>query len=50
MLTGYKDYCVDYYITKPFTPSQLLTGVRLAIGESTEEDIVAPKKVAKEVK
>lgn len=29
VLAGYKDYGVEYYITKPFTSRQLLAGVKL---------------------
>ena len=29
LLSGYNDYCVEYYITKPFTAQQLLAGVKL---------------------
>jgi two-component system alkaline phosphatase synthesis response regulator PhoP len=31
VLTGYKDYGVDYYITKPFTTRQLLAGIKLVL-------------------
>ena len=31
LITGYKDYCVDYYITKPFTSRQLLHGIEIAM-------------------
>ncbi len=40
LITGYKDYAVDYYIPKPFTTRQLLSGIELIIGpeeESTPE-------------
>ena len=33
LLTGYKDYAVDYYIPKPFTTRQLLAGINLVIGQ-----------------
>ena len=36
VLTGYRDYACDYYITKPFTSAQLLQGVALVLSE--EED------------
>lgn len=32
VIAGYKDYMVDYYITKPFTTRQLLTGIKLVLG------------------
>lgn len=32
LITGYKDYGVEYYITKPFTTRQLLVGIKLVIG------------------
>lgn len=32
LLTGYKDYGVEYYITKPFTTRQLLAGIKLVLG------------------
>ena len=32
LITGYKDYGVEYYITKPFTTRQLLAGVKLVLG------------------
>jgi CheY-like chemotaxis protein len=32
LLTAYKDYGVEYYITKPFTTRQLLTGIELVLG------------------
>ena len=31
VLSGYKDYGVEYYITKPFTTRQLLAGVKLVL-------------------
>ncbi len=34
LITGYKDYSVDYYIPKPFTTRQLLAGINLILGES----------------
>jgi DNA-binding response OmpR family regulator len=33
LITGYKDYSVDYYIPKPFTTRQLLAGINLILGE-----------------
>ncbi len=40
LITGYKDYAVDYYIPKPFTTRQLLSGIELIIGpeDGTESD------------
>lgn len=32
VLSGYKDYGVEYYITKPFTSRQLLAGIKLYLG------------------
>lgn len=37
LITGYKDYAVDYYIPKPFTTRQLLAGVDLIIGADEGE-------------
>ncbi len=34
LITGYKDYGVEYYITKPFTTRQLLAGIKLILGYS----------------
>ena len=34
VLLGYKDYGVEYYITKPFTTRQLLAGIKLILGYS----------------
>jgi CheY-like chemotaxis protein len=31
ILSGYQDYAVEYYITKPFTPRELLNGVELIL-------------------
>ena len=31
VIIGYKDYGVEYYITKPFTTRQLLAGVELVL-------------------
>lgn len=31
MITGYKDFAVDYYIPKPFTSRQLLSGIKLIL-------------------
>lgn len=36
LITGYKDYAVDYYIPKPFTTRQLLSGIELIIGPEEE--------------
>lgn len=32
LITGYKDFSVDYYIPKPFTTRQLLAGINLILG------------------
>ncbi len=32
LITGYKDFAVDYYIPKPFTTRQLLAGINLILG------------------
>lgn len=32
LITGYNDYGVEYYITKPFTTRQLLSGIKLVLG------------------
>ena len=32
LITGYKDYGVEYYITKPFTTRQLIAGIKLVLG------------------
>jgi len=32
LITGYKDYAVEYYITKPFTTHQLIAGIKLVLG------------------
>ena len=32
LIVGYKDYGVEYYITKPFTTRQLLAGIKLVLG------------------
>ncbi len=32
LITGYKDYAVDYYIPKPFTTRQLVAGIKLVLG------------------
>ena len=32
LIAGYKDYAADYYITKPFTTRQLLSGIKLVLG------------------
>ncbi len=34
LIVGYKDYGVEYYITKPFTTRQLLAGIKLVLGYS----------------
>ncbi len=31
LILGYKDYGVEYYITKPFTTRQLLAGIKLVV-------------------
>lgn len=31
LMVGYNNYGVEYYITKPFTTSQLLAGIRLVL-------------------
>lgn len=36
LIVGYKDYGVDYYITKPFTTRQLLAGVKLVLDSSED--------------
>jgi two-component system phosphate regulon response regulator PhoB len=36
VLAGYK-YGADYYITKPFTPRQLLHGIGLVLGDEQPE-------------
>jgi len=33
ILTGYRDFACDYYITKPFTSGQLIQGVKLVLDE-----------------
>ena len=33
LITGYKEYGVDYYIPKPFTTRQLLAGISLVLGK-----------------
>ncbi len=40
LLAGYRDYGVDYYITKPFTTAQLLQGIQLVLDSGEEK----PKK------
>lgn len=37
LLTAYKDYAVDYYISKPFTSKQLLNGIKIVLGNEEEE-------------
>ena len=37
LLTAYKDYAVDYYISKPFTSKQLLNGLKIVLGSEEEE-------------
>jgi DNA-binding response OmpR family regulator len=34
VLKGYKDYGVEYYITKPFTTKQLIAGVKLVLTDA----------------
>lgn len=34
MLTGYKDFAIDYYIPKPFTSKQLISGIKLILDNS----------------
>ncbi len=34
MLVAYKDFQVDYYITKPFTSRQLIAGIKLILENS----------------
>ncbi len=36
LFKAYKEYAVDYYIPKPFTPRQLIAGVKLVL-QSEEE-------------
>ena len=36
LITGYKDYGVEYYITKPFTSRQLLAGIKLILDSEQE--------------
>jgi CheY-like chemotaxis protein len=36
VLKGYKDYGVEYYITKPFTTKQLIAGVKLVLTDSED--------------
>jgi len=38
MLKGYNEYSVDYYIPKPFTTKQLLSGIKLVLGQSLKGD------------
>ena len=33
LITGYKDYGVEYYIPKPFTTRQLVAGIKLILGD-----------------
>lgn len=35
ILTGYQDYAIEYYITKPFTPKELINGVELVFSSSS---------------
>lgn len=37
LLTAYKDYAVDYYISKPFTSKQLLNGIKIVLGTEEEQ-------------
>lgn len=32
LILGYKEYGIEYYITKPFTTRQLLSGIKLVLG------------------
>lgn len=32
LITGYGDYGVDYYITKPFSAKQILSGISMTLG------------------
>lgn len=34
IMSGYNQYQVDYYITKPFTPKTLLNGIELVLAKS----------------
>jgi two-component system, OmpR family, alkaline phosphatase synthesis response regulator PhoP len=34
ILTGYQEYAVEYYITKPFTPKELINGIELVLSGS----------------
>ncbi len=36
ILTGYQDYAVEYYITKPFTPKELINGVELVLSSTSD--------------
>lgn len=36
IMEGYSEYQVDYYITKPFTPRQLIAGINLVLGEEEQ--------------
>lgn len=37
LIRGYKDYGVEYYITKPFTTRQLVAGIKLILGEDQDK-------------
>lgn len=38
ILAGYNDYSVEYYITKPFTPRDLINGVQIILGPPVNEE------------
>lgn len=38
ILSGYNEYAVDYYITKPFTPKHLINGIELILGSQKAEE------------
>lgn len=42
ILSGYTDYAVDYYITKPFTAKQLLLGIELVLSTENENEQITP--------
>ncbi|HMO16865.1 MAG TPA: response regulator [Oligoflexia bacterium] len=37
IMSGYNDYQVDYYITKPFTPKHLLNGIEMVLANVSNE-------------
>ena len=37
VMKGYNEFLVNYYITKPFSSKQLLSGVELVLDDGTEE-------------